>query len=269
MLRLPAALVEDISIRSGSLSSLSLTCSALWRVLNQPETQLRFYLTAQRRRCLNNSCASFCSWSTGIAGSIKASCSTQSSTDPAAAACGPATVYGLLTCRARPKDAQGALRLLELMLTCSSMVHLVPEAQQDSVQHMLASTGSGNASRALELLQTVLPHAEHCLLHFCAASGHLQLVKLLLPRCIAPVRLHGVLHYVKTSAFLAAAAGMLSNHEVDVVSCPVDALLCTFTLSALTSHLFTARGWQMGLVCIGLLEDQRTSHYAEAAQHGD
>jgi hypothetical protein len=207
MLRLPAALVEDISLRSRSLSSLSLTCSALWRVLNHPETQLRFYLTAKRRRCVNSSCVSICSWSTGTAGSTD-TCGTQSSTDPAVPSCGPATVYGLLTCRARPRDAQGALRLLELMLTCSSMVHLVPEAQQDSVQHMLACTGGGNASRAVELLATVLPHAEHCLLHFCAASGHLQLVKLLLPRCIAPVRLHGVLHYVKTGAFLAAAAGM-------------------------------------------------------------
>lgn len=196
MLRLPAALVEDISLRSGALSALSLTCRTLFRVLNQPETQLRFYLTAQRHRYLTNSCIS-----------IDTPCSSSQFSTESAAGCGPATVYGLLSCRARPKDAQGTLRLLQLMLTCSSMVHLVPDAQQDAVQHMLAATSSSDAPQAVELLLKVLPNAEHCLLQFSAASGHLQLVKHLLPRCIAPVRLHGVLHYVKTGAFLAAAAG--------------------------------------------------------------
>jgi hypothetical protein len=93
------------------------------------------------------------------------------------------------------------------MLTCSSMVQLVPAPQQAALQHMLAATSSSDTARALELLMTVLPHAQHCLLHFCASSGHKELVKQLLPRCTAPVKLHGVLHYVKTSAFLAAAAG--------------------------------------------------------------
>lgn len=190
MLRLPAALLEDISLRSASLQALSLTCSALWRVLNQPEPQLRFYLAAKHRRSLTDSCSS----------------SSTDSTDavPPAARLGASTVYGLVCCRAQPKDAQGALRLLQLLLACTSMVQLVPDNQQPAVQHALATTSSHRAS---EVLMTVLPHAEHCLLPSCAASGHLQLVKLLLPRSTAPVRLHSVLHYVKSSAFLAAAAG--------------------------------------------------------------
>lgn len=193
MLRLPAALLEDISLRSASLQALSLTCSALWRVLNQPEPQLRFYLAAKHRCNLSDSCSS----------------GSTPSTDAAtpAAHLGASTVYGLVCCRARPKDAPGALRLLQLLLACTNMVQLVPESQQEAVQHVLATTSSGNAPRASDVLMTVLPHAEHCLLHFCAASGHLQLVTLLLPRSTAPVRLHGVLHYVKSSAFLAAAAG--------------------------------------------------------------
>jgi hypothetical protein len=87
------------------------------------------------------------------------------------------------------------------------MVQLVPEPYTAPLQHMLAATSSRDASRAVDMLSAVLPHAEHCLLHFAAASGHLQLVKLLLPRNSAPVQLHGVLHYRKSSAFLAAAAG--------------------------------------------------------------
>lgn len=211
MLRLPAALVEDISLRSGSLAALSLTCSALQRVLNQPETQLRFYLAAQRRRCLtaSSSASEALSCSTSSSSSGR---SAHSTGEDAAAGFGPWAVYGLLACRARPSDAHGTLRLLQLMLTCSSMVQLVPAPQQGALQHMLAATSSSDTARALELLMTVLPHAQHCLLHFCASSGHKELVKQLLPRCTAPVKLHGVLHYVKTSAFLAAAAGVWGWH---------------------------------------------------------
>ncbi len=193
MLRLPAALIEDISLRSCS-QALALTCSALWRVLNQPEPQLRFYLAAKHRRSPTDSSSS----------------SSTNSTDAGSSGgtqLGASTVYGLVCCRARPQDAQGALRLLQLLLACSSMVQLVPDTQQEAVQRVLAMTSSADSHRAAAVLMTVLPHSEHCLLHFCAASGHLQLVKLLLPRSIAPVKLHGVLHYVKSSAFLAAAAG--------------------------------------------------------------
>lgn len=209
MLRLPAALVEDISLRSGALSSLSLTCTALWRVLNQPETQLRFYLAARRRRCsISHTSIGATGSLTGVRCSSSDHCSSASSLDSVAlAGFGPLTVYGLLCCRARPRNAQGALRLLQLMLSCSSMVQLVPQAYTAPVQHVLAATSSRDASRAVDLLTAVLPHAEHCLLHFAAANGHLQLVKLLLPRNCAPVQLHGVLHYRKSSAFLAAAAG--------------------------------------------------------------
>lgn len=204
MLRLPAALLEDISLRAGQLAALSQTCTALWRVLNQPETQLRFYLAAQRRRRLLIATTSSSSYFTA---------GTQ--VDPQgsigdATGLGPATVYELLTCRARPADAQGTLRLLQLMLACGSMIQVFPAAQQTAVQHMLAATDSKkDVPRGVALIMAALPHAEHCLLHFCAASGHLQLVKVLLPTTTAPVRLHGVLHYVKTSAFLAAAAGAL------------------------------------------------------------
>lgn len=208
MLRLPAALVEDISLRSAALHSLSLTCTALWRVLNQPEPQLRFYLEQRRRRHRHHHLL------TNSSSTSSSNHSPDSAAAAAAAPFGPSTVYELLCCRAGPRDAQGALRLLQLLLACSSMVQLVPDAQQGAVQHALAATSSSRdgGPEASAVLMTVLPHAEHCLLHFCAASGHLQLVKLLLPRSTAPVRLHGVLHYVKSGAFLAAAAGGLSGH---------------------------------------------------------
>lgn len=200
MLRLPAALLEDISLRAGH-TALSQTCKQLWRLLNQPETQLRFYLAAQQQRDWSDPCCSTpCS---AVSTSSTELCCSDSF--------GPATVYGLLCCRARPSSGQGALRLLHLMLACGGMIHLFPAAQQDAVQNMLAGTDSRDVPRAVELLMTVLPYAQHCLLDFCAAKGHLQLVKAILPMTKAPVKLHGVLHYVKTSAFLAAAAGESGN----------------------------------------------------------
>lgn len=206
MLRLPAALLEDISHRAGGVAALSQTCTALWVVLNRPETQLRFYL-AQRRRLLaadSNSSDSNNSSSSRSSADVSAS----SRAAEAEEQFGPDVVYGLLSCRAKPTDAHGTLRLVQLMLACGNMTHLFPTAQHGAaVQHMLATTTSSDAGKAVDVLMTALPHAEHCLLHFSAASGHLQLLKLLLPRSTAPVRLHSVLHYVKTSAFLAAAAG--------------------------------------------------------------
>lgn len=196
MLRLPAALLEDIGIRAGH-TALSQTCKQLWRLLNQPETQLRFYLAAQQQRDFSDPCCS----------SPCSAVSTSSTDVSCSDSFGPATVYGLLCCRARPSSGQGALRLLHLMLACGGMIHLFPAAQQEAVQNMLAGTDSRDVPHAVELLMTVLPYAQHCLLDFCAAKGHLQLVKAILPSTKAPVKLHGVLHYVKTSAFLAAAAG--------------------------------------------------------------
>jgi hypothetical protein len=93
------------------------------------------------------------------------------------------------------------------MLACGCMTQLFPAAQQEAAQHALAATSSNAVPQAMDLLLSSLPYAEHCLLSFCASKGHLHMVHLLLPRCTAPVRLHGVLHYVKASAFLAAAAG--------------------------------------------------------------
>jgi hypothetical protein len=209
MLRLPAALIEDISLRAGQLDVLSKTCSALCRLLNQPETQLRFYLNSgscqqRRRRLLLSGPAAACTTSSSSSGNPQQQQQQH----------GPATVYGLLACcRARCADGDAppqALRLLQLLLACCNMIQLVPgAAQQEAVQQLVALVDSAAAPEATRLLLEVLPCAEHCLLPFAAASGHLQLVELLLPLSrTAPLSSQcGTLHYVRTSAFLAAAAG--------------------------------------------------------------
>eukprot|EP00775_Hariotina_reticulata_P008891 gene8891-9069_t len=66
------------------------------------------------------------------------------------------------------------------------------------------SPGNGNDIRQL---LAVLPYSEHCLLPFCAYGGHVELVKALLPLTQAVLSVHSAVHYVKTSAFFAAAAG--------------------------------------------------------------
>jgi hypothetical protein len=220
--RLPLAVLEDISLRAGQPTVLAQTCTGLWRAMHDPAVQLRLYMGMQRRATRHEaSSASSCgsgsatlpsgrlgriSSDTVASSSSSDGADAESSGEPAAV-CGPDTVFGLLVCKATTSDPHATLRLLQLLLACSNMVGLVPPHAQQALQQAIAATEPAAAPGALQLLQSVLPYAEHCLLPFAAGGGHLGLVRLLLRLTSTPVRLHGCLHYVRTSAFLAAASG--------------------------------------------------------------
>jgi hypothetical protein len=95
-------------------------------------------------------------------------------------------------------------------------VKLLPEPQQQELkawQHGSSNCSSdaavaGSVACGVALLHRLLPYAEHCLLPFCAGGGHVHLVQALLPlSSTAELCQSNILHYARTSAFFAAAAG--------------------------------------------------------------
>jgi len=176
MLRLPHSLVIDICTRAnkGSLTALSAVNRALHDILNDNETIIRLYLQRQ------------------------------------GPSIGRAGAYELLTCQqcrawSRGESAEArAARLVQLMLDYQAALRRTSD--KEGRRAALDNLSLGNGSDIRQLL-AVLPYSEHCLLPFCAHGGHVELVKALLPLTQAVLSVHSAVHYVKTSAFFAAAAG--------------------------------------------------------------
>lgn len=96
---------------------------------------------------------------------------------------------------------------MQTLLECGGVLKVFDQQQLDALKALQSADNTACPSSTVQLLQTHLPFAKHCLLPFCAQTGHVRLVKALLPVTHAPVLVEPVVHYVKTSAFLAAAAG--------------------------------------------------------------
>lgn len=176
MLRLPADLQLRVILSAQAGEACSLTCRALRQTVNSPESILRFYLV-----------------------------SVSASQLPTLL-----LVYRLLTSKQLRTWAQtenGAITAVQMMVECAGILRLLDQQQQDAVKVVQSATSTTSLRDAVQLLQNELSYAEHCLLPFCARGGHIHLVKALLPLTHTPVLVKPVLHYVRTSAFLAAAAG--------------------------------------------------------------
>lgn len=183
MLRLPADLQLRILVLAQAGQAGSLTCRALRHTVNSPDSIVRLYLDAHSKY-----------QSPGLL-----------------------LVYCLLRSkrlRAWAQTEEGAAVTGQLLLECAGVLRIInQQQQQESVKYLQCPVSTATPGSVVQLLQSQLPLAEHCLLPFCAQGGHVHLVKALLPHTYAPALVDSVLHYVKTSAFLAAAAGKYGHNH--------------------------------------------------------
>jgi hypothetical protein len=213
--RLPDHLQLSIVALAESAEPSNLVCKQLHGLLSSPDAILRLYLGRRSAKAAYKQLKPSSS-----------SSSSSSSRQPVSNG-GPTCrsklqlVYSLLLwsrLRSWSRTQDGALRTLQLLCECISRVKLLPEQQQElrAWQHTSSSCSSDAAVASavacgVALLHRLLPYAEHCLLPFCAGGGHVYLVKALLPlSSTAELCQSNILHYARTSAFFAAAAGEAS-----------------------------------------------------------
>jgi hypothetical protein len=229
--RLPDHLQLSIIALADCAEASNLVCKQLHGLLSSPDAILRLYLGRRSAK------AAYKQLKVGSTTSSSSSSSNRQLVRISGATCSSKLqlVYSLLLwsrLRAWARTPVGALRTVQLLCECISRVKLLPEQQQQELKawhrtmskSSCSSGGSDDAAVAeavscgVALLHRLLPYAEHCLLPFCAGGGHVHLVKALLPlSSTAELCQSNILHYARTSAFFAAAAGaaravMLPGH---------------------------------------------------------
>jgi hypothetical protein len=207
--RLPDHLQLSIIALADCAEASNLVCKQLHGLLSSPDAILRLYLGRRSAKAAYKQLK--------LAGS-SSSRQHGRNTDPRCSS-KLQLVYSLLLwsrLRSWSRTQDGALRTLQLLCECISRVKLLPELQQQELKTWQQSSSNCSSDAAvahsvaygMALLHRLLPYAEHCLLPFCAGGGHVHLVKALLPlSSTAELCQSNILHYARTSAFFAAAAG--------------------------------------------------------------
>jgi hypothetical protein len=216
--RLPDHLQLSIIALADCAEASNLVCKQLHGLLSSPDAILRLYLGRRSAKAAYKQLKH-----TGSSGSSGGRQHGRN-TDPTCSS-KLQLVYSLLLwsrLRSWSRTQDGALRTLQLLCECISRVKLFPEPQQQELKTWQQSSSNcssdvavaGSVACGVALLHRMLPYAEHCLLPFCAGGGHVHLVKALLPlSSTAELCQSNILHYARTSAFFAAAAGMVQAVE--------------------------------------------------------